>query len=96
MTIDIFTCFTKMLEPNMKFGIYLILRGLIFGGLISGGNFVLVSKGAHILRVYIRHFRVLVPGFTRWVRLSISASFIISFPKFLHDVGRYCGLLDNL
>ena len=32
MTIGIFTCFRKIYEQNMKFGIYLILRGLIIGG----------------------------------------------------------------
>ena len=32
----------------MKFGTYLILRGLIFGGLIFGGNFVLGRRGLTI------------------------------------------------
>ena len=34
MAIDIFTCLRKIYEQNMNFGTYLILRGLIFGGLI--------------------------------------------------------------
>ena len=32
--------------------------GLMFGGLIFGGNFVLVSRGAYIRGAYIREFTV--------------------------------------
>ena len=39
----------------MKFAIYLTFRGLIFGeGLIFGGKFVLVIRGAYIWGAYIR------------------------------------------
>ena len=67
MTIGIFTCFRMIYEQNMKFGTYLILKGAyIRGGLIFGGKFVLVIKGAYILRGgglysgggYIRYFTV--------------------------------------
>ena len=38
----------------MKFALYLISRGLEFGGLIFGGKFVLVIRGAYIRGAYIR------------------------------------------
>ena len=48
MSIGIFTLFRKIYGLNLEYHAYLILGGLIFGELIFGGEFVLVSRGAYI------------------------------------------------
>ena len=58
-----FTCFRNIQEPNLEIGTNLILRELIFGGLMFGGNIVLLSRGSYIRGLifggaYIRDFTV--------------------------------------
>ena len=52
--IAMFTCFREIWELHLKFGPNLIFRRLIFGGLIIGRKFALVSRRPYILSTYFR------------------------------------------